>query len=79
VGRRTVFLDDNQNGKLDSGERSTLSDAEGNYQFANLSNGTYFVSRVLPSGYGLTASSTGYITAVIDDSDVTVLIGSRSI
>jgi hypothetical protein len=62
VGNRTVYLDNNRNGKLDSGERTTQSDAQGNYSFANLSPGTYFVTRVFPSGYRLSNGANGYIT-----------------
>ncbi len=78
TGVRTVFLDTNQNGRLDSGEKSTRSDGQGNYKFSNLSNGTYFVTRVFPSGFWLSNNNSGYVVAVIDDSDVTVHLGSRS-
>ena len=40
----TVYLDQNQNGRLDPGEQSTMTDSEGNYSFPNLAPGTYTVA-----------------------------------
>ena len=43
----TIFLDDNRNAVLDPGERSTVSDASGNYAFIGLElDRTYFVAEV---------------------------------
>jgi hypothetical protein len=56
---KTVFLDTNNNGKLDSGERSIVTDAAGNFSFTKLAAGTYHIRRVFPSGYS-------YSTALID-------------
>jgi hypothetical protein len=44
----TIFLDTNNNGKLDPGEVSTTTDANGNYQFTDLAPGTYYVREVVP-------------------------------
>src|SRR5207249_2276320 len=44
----TVFLDSNNNGALDAGEPSTLTDSNGNYAFTNLGPGTYRVREVAP-------------------------------
>ncbi len=57
---KTIYIDTNNNGKLDSGEKSVLTDGSGNYKFANLAAGTYRVRRVMPSGYRLTTPSLGY-------------------
>ena len=46
----TVYLDANDNGSLDSSERSTVSDASGNYGFANLTPGAAHLRVVLPDG-----------------------------
>ena len=51
TGGKTVFLDTNNNGKLDAGEQSVVTDASGNFSFANLTAGVYHVRRVFPSGY----------------------------
>ncbi|MGC4031380.1 MAG: SdrD B-like domain-containing protein [Tepidisphaeraceae bacterium] len=65
TGVRTVFIDTNRNGKLDSGEVSTTSDAAGNYTFAGLAAGTYYINRVFPSGYRMSNSTVGYLTVTV--------------
>jgi protocatechuate 3,4-dioxygenase beta subunit len=57
-GRR-VFLDADNDGRFDSGERSVLTDASGNYRFTNLSAGTYRVRVVPQTGWRLTAPTGG--------------------
>jgi ice-binding like protein/SdrD B-like protein/uncharacterized protein DUF4214 len=47
----TIFLDTNDNGFLDAGETSTLTDANGNYTFFDLGPGTYRVREVRPLGW----------------------------
>jgi SdrD B-like domain/Right handed beta helix region len=47
----TVYLDANNNGQLDPGETSVLSDASGNYRFDGLFPGTYTVREVLLPGW----------------------------
>jgi len=39
----TVFLDANNNGSLDSGELSTVTDATGAYSFTDLNNGDFYI------------------------------------
>jgi len=53
----TVYLDNNGNGVLDSGERSTLSASNGYYAFADLTPGTYTVREVVQSGWRQTYPS----------------------
>ncbi len=62
---RTMYLDLNNNGKLDSLEPSVKTDASGAFKFNNLTPGTYKVRRVFTSGY----------TYSVVPSDVTVLAG----
>ena len=51
----TVYLDTNNNGKLDPGEQSQVTNAFGQYKFSNLTpNVTYTVREVVPAGYTLT-------------------------
>jgi hypothetical protein len=45
-----VYLDANKNRILDAGERSTLSDASGNFTIDSLDAGTYRIAVVPPSG-----------------------------
>jgi hypothetical protein len=53
----TVFLDTDNNGKLDNGEVSTTTDSNGNYSFGELASGTYHVREVTPSGWVQTTSN----------------------
>jgi len=56
----SLYLDQNNNGVLDAGETSTVTDANGNYRFFNLPAGKYVV-RVMQasSKYRLTAPASG--------------------
>ena len=40
----TIYLDDNENGLLDDGETSTVTDTDGFYSFTDLGFGTYIVA-----------------------------------
>ncbi|MBY0457122.1 MAG: hypothetical protein K2V38_07285, partial [Gemmataceae bacterium] len=51
LGGVTVYLDANNNGTLDSGERFTTTAANGSYSFTNLTLGGYVVREVVPTGY----------------------------
>jgi hypothetical protein len=55
----TVYLDDNNNSQLDSGEVSVLSGADGSYTFADLAAGSYVVRQVVPAGYEQTTPLSG--------------------
>lgn len=80
TGARTVFIDTNRNGKLDAGEKSTLSDSQGNYKFTGLSAGTYYISRLYPSGYRMSNSSSGYVTVNLStgENKTGVLLGTTN-
>jgi uncharacterized delta-60 repeat protein len=67
---RTVYLDTNRNGVLDANERRTTTNASGNYSFGNLAAGTYRVRRVVPTGYRVSAPSSGFY-------DVTLAAGQN--
>jgi RHS repeat-associated protein len=47
----TIYLDQNQNGIQDIGERSTLTDANGAYAFKELPAGTYYVREAPKPGW----------------------------
>lgn len=68
----TILLDLNRNRLADSGEPTTLTDANGNYTFADLQVGDYEVQEVLPTGW---EASTTYS----DSQTVTVYSGIESI
>src|SRR5262249_33913581 len=46
----TVFIDANNNGQLDQGERSAVTDASGNYRFDSVGAGTYRIRVIPPAG-----------------------------
>ena len=50
-----IYLDQNDNGVLDGSEPSTVTDAAGFYEFADLDAGDYVVRQVLPAGVSQTA------------------------
>ncbi|MEN6405857.1 MAG: ice-binding family protein, partial [Thermoguttaceae bacterium] len=58
----TIFLDANNNGVLNAGEKSTVTDANGNYSFANLGPGTYRVREVQQTGFTQTTANPAAIT-----------------
>jgi len=47
----TIFLDQNQNGRLDAGELSTQTDDAGDYAFTDLPTGTYVVAELPADGW----------------------------
>lgn len=53
LGDWTIFLDENENEKLDGEEVSTTTDSNGNYQFT-VNPGTYRVCEVIKSGWDQT-------------------------
>jgi hypothetical protein len=69
----TIYIDANNNHVLDAGERSTTTDANGNYSFANVGPGTYRVREVAKSGFvqmtndpaNIVASSGTNVTGVL--------------
>jgi protocatechuate 3,4-dioxygenase beta subunit len=67
-----VFIDADKDGVFDSTERSTLTDASGNYLFSALSAGSYRVREVLPSLWRGTAPSSGFF-------DLTLASGGSAI
>jgi hypothetical protein len=81
-GVRTVYIDANANGKLDSGETSTTSNSSGQYTFSGLADGTYKISRVFPDGYGLSNGTGGasWVNVNLNGANVTNLnLGSRTV
>ena len=61
IAGRTLYIDLNNNSKLDPGEQSTLTTGtSGAYQFTNLAAGTYKVRQVLPTGWTQTTPSNGF-------------------
>ena len=58
----TVFLDLNHDGTLDPGDPTAITNANGDFAFANLAAGTYVVSQVLPSGWAQSTAAPAAVT-----------------
>jgi hypothetical protein len=54
-----VWIDSNNNGSFDAGERKTTTDSSGNYSLANLTAGTYNLRHELPVGYASSLALSG--------------------
>jgi hypothetical protein len=64
----TVFLDLHNDGKLDAGDPTAVTDASGQYTFTGVADGTYTVREVVPPGYTLTQPTDGSRTVVLGSS-----------
>ena len=60
-----VYLDKNDDGHWETGEKYTFTDSKGNYSFNPLTAGTYYVREELPSNYRRTQPSNGKWTCVL--------------
>jgi glucose/arabinose dehydrogenase len=60
-----VYLDANNNGKLDPGERQTTTGSMGDFWFGNLAPGTYTVRLAPPAGWTATGPKSGAITLTV--------------
>jgi subtilisin-like proprotein convertase family protein len=58
----TAYLDANQNGALDAGERTSVTDYAGRYGFGDLADGTYTVRLAPPAGWALPAGGTQVVS-----------------
>jgi hypothetical protein len=70
-----IYLDLNNNGVLDAGEPSDITDDDGRYGFFDLASGTYVVREVNQTGWTQTLPATGAYTidytenTVVEDQD----------
>jgi hypothetical protein len=71
IAGRTVFIDANDNGVLDTGEVSAVTDAKGNFSLTGLLPGTYRVEEVLPANITQTDPIIGYDTVTITPTSLT--------
>ncbi|NET41952.1 SdrD B-like domain-containing protein, partial [Okeania sp. SIO2B3] len=63
----TIYIDENNNGELDDGEMSTVTDGDGYYSFDDLSPGTYTIAEELQPGWEQTYPGSGDGETVIID------------
>lgn len=64
---QTVFLDTNNNGQIDAGEKTAETDADGNYTFELLPAGTYNVRLEAKSYYFSTTPIGKQVTLAVDE------------
>jgi subtilase family serine protease len=77
----TIFLDADRDGTHDAGERSTRTDADGRYAFADLLPGSYVVAEVARAGWVQTApavSAEGGLSVLLTSSDSTLELSTPS-
>ena len=60
IAGRIVFFDINQNGRLDAGEPTEITDATGNYIFGPATPGVYRVREVINAGETLAVPAAGF-------------------
>ena len=56
MANQAVFIDANDNGVLDTGERTAVTDSKGNYKFV-VPIGNYRVREIVPTGYTQTGTT----------------------
>ncbi len=61
----TVYLDQNENGTLDAGERFAITDLGGNYSFGNIADGQSIVRVVSPAGFFPTLNTIDIYTVTL--------------
>ena len=66
----TIYLDQNQNDRRDTGERWTLTDENGDYSFTGLPEGTYDVAEEQQPGWTQTMPDTGAYTVSLSDDEI---------
>ncbi len=74
---KVIYIDANNNGKLDSGELQKTTDSNGNFSFTGLAPGLYRVRRVYPNGYTYSTLLRD-ITLAANQSVTGVTIGSQT-
>ncbi|MEL6554479.1 MAG: SdrD B-like domain-containing protein [Cyanobacteria bacterium J06621_11] len=66
----TVYLDENGNNRFDDGEQFQTTAENGSYTFDKLSDGTYTVREVVPTGFKSTSPQSGEYRLTLEQGDV---------
>ncbi|HEY0007398.1 MAG TPA: SdrD B-like domain-containing protein, partial [Tepidisphaeraceae bacterium] len=75
---KTIFLDRDNDGVLDAGERRTTTKSDGSFGFDNLDAGIYHVRRVFPSGFTYSTTKID-LTLSPGENEVGLLIGGKTV
>jgi large repetitive protein len=57
-----IYIDSNNNGVFNTGERSTVTDADGRYSLPSNGNSSFVIRQVIPSGYEVITPSSNSFT-----------------
>ena len=68
----TIYLDLNNNGQLNGGEPSRVTDGSGNYEFTGLAAGTYNVREVMQTGWTQTFPDTHNDSSADDATEASI-------
>ena len=71
-----IFLDQNQNGALDSSETAVQTSVDGGYLFEDLPDDTYYVTEILPNGWEQTTPSGGSRNSTVPLGTVQIIDGT---
>ena len=66
----SIYLDLNNNGVLDEGEPTQVTDENGQYVFEGLAAGTYTVREVVPDGFTQTLPNSGEYTFTLGEGEI---------
>ncbi|MGE5656682.1 MAG: MSCRAMM family protein [Actinomycetota bacterium] len=70
IGNVTLFIDSNNNGRLDTGEATAVTNSQGRAFFSGLRQGTYVVREVVPTGFRSTTANPLIVTLGTTDANV---------
>ncbi|MEQ8958979.1 MAG: SdrD B-like domain-containing protein, partial [Coleofasciculus sp. C2-GNP5-27] len=73
----TIFIDANDNGSLDAGETSTVTDGSGNYSFTDLTVGTYTIREDHQAGWVQKTTNPAPITVESGTNATDINFGNR--
>jgi hypothetical protein len=77
AGGKLIYIDANNNGRYDFGEKTDTTDSQGKFRFSGLAAGTYRIRREFPSGFTYSTSLRN-VTLSSGQTVTGITIGSRT-
>lgn len=74
-----IFLDQNKNRQLDTGEQSTVTDVNGFYEFTGLAEGDYFVAQLPARGHSQSYPTKEGFADITGDFDIDLVFKGNSL